>query len=431
MDDQGRSRSPDARGTAATGPRHALGAPTSPQPALGSGAQQVIDTRTPVRGFPPARGQGGTQGQPGESGSWPAQPGGSGSWPAQPGGSGSWPAQPGGSGSWPAQPGGSGSWPAQPATAPQAAISPATAPQAPASQATAPQASVAEDDDLYVLGDGYPSDDILFPQGGGYADEGHAPADPGAAATPRQGRGSRRREAKGHRGRFRVTLIAVGVLVLGGGALAGYKYLYEPRVNAPVPSSFRLPATSQALPDFDQALGKWQHIGTRAEDHDPLTVAGLYPVQFDLSNASFTRAAASVTKDCSLAVYGPELQAALASGHCSQVVRASYVSGKMMGTIGVVNLISVSAAEKAGAITGPKEVIAPLSSAHGVTSKLGSGTGVVQAEVKGHYLILIWAEFTDLKKPTSAGTAQLETFATNLVIGSANINLSTRMLTGK
>jgi hypothetical protein len=283
-----------------------------------------------------------------------------------------------------------------------------------------------------VLGDGYPSDDILFPQGGGYAaDEGHAPADPGAAASSRQGRGSRRREAKGHRGRFRVTLIAVGVLVLGGGALAGYKYLYEPRVNAPVPSSFRLPATSQALPDFDQALGKWQHIGTRAEDHDPLTVAGLYPVQFDLNNASFTRTAASVTKDCSLAVYGPELQAALASGHCSQVIRASYVSGKMMGTIGVVNLISVSAAEKAGALTGAKEVIAPLSSAHGVTSKLGSGTGVVQAEVKGHYLILIWAEFTDLKKPTSAGTTQLETFATNLVIGSANINLSTRMLTGK
>jgi hypothetical protein len=410
MDDQGRSRSPDARGTAATGPRHALGAPTAPQPALGtgSGAQQVIDTRTPVRGFPPAREQGGVPG--GEQG----------------------------------QPGGSGSWPAQPATVPQAAASqttapqPAawqaaapqpTAPQAAAWQAAAPQAPVAEDDDLYVLGDGYPADDILFPQGGGY--EGHAPADPGSAGSSRQGRGSRRREAKGRSGRFRVALIAVGILVLGGGALAGYKYLYEPRVNAPVPSSFRLPATSQALPDFDQALGKWQHIGTRAEDHDPLTIAGLYPVQFDLNHASFTRTAASVTKDCSLAVYGSQLQSALSSGHCSQVVRASYVSGKMMGTIGVVNLISVSAAEKAGAITGPKEIIAPLSSAHGVTSKLGSGTGVVQAEVKGHYLILIWAEFTDLKKPTSAGTAQLETFATNLVIGSANINLSTRMLTGK
>jgi len=56
----------------------------------------------------------------------------------------------------------------------------------------------------------------------------------------------------------------------------------------------------------------------------------------------------------------------------------------------------------------------------------------VQAEVKGHYLILMWAEFTDLKSPsTSAQRQELEQFATNLVLGSANINLSTRMLTGK
>jgi hypothetical protein len=44
----------------------------------------------------------------------------------------------------------------------------------------------------------------------------------------------------------------------------------------------------------------------------------------------------------------------------------------------------------------------------------------------------MWAEFTDLKAPTtSAQRQELEQFATNLVLGSANINLSTRMLTGK
>ena len=57
---------------------------------------------------------------------------------------------------------------------------------------------------------------------------------------------------------------------------------------------------------------------------------------------------------------------------------------------------------------------------------------MVQAEIKGHYLILMWAEFTSLKSPsTSAQRQQLEQFAANLVTGSANINLSTRMLTGK
>ena len=56
----------------------------------------------------------------------------------------------------------------------------------------------------------------------------------------------------------------------------------------------------------------------------------------------------------------------------------------------------------------------------------------MQAEIKGHYLILVYAEYANLKSPS--GTAQrqaLEQFATNIITGSANINLSTRMLTGK
>jgi hypothetical protein len=56
----------------------------------------------------------------------------------------------------------------------------------------------------------------------------------------------------------------------------------------------------------------------------------------------------------------------------------------------------------------------------------------VQAEIKGHYLILMYAEYANLKSPS--GTAQrqaLEQFTSNLFIGTANINLSTRMLTGK
>ena len=161
---------------------------------------------------------------------------------------------------------------------------------------------------------------------------------------------------------------------------------------------------------------------------------GLYPPQFVLNGSSYVRTAASVTKNCPDAVYGADLQAALQSGHCSQVVRASYVSGdsKMMGTVGVVNLSTSAAAQKAGQVTGPQEIIAPLTGKKGPTSKLGSGTGVVQAEIKGHYLILMWAEFTSLKSPSGSARRQaLEQFASSIVTGSANINLSTRMLTGK
>jgi hypothetical protein len=229
-------------------------------------------------------------------------------------------------------------------------------------------------------------------------------------------------------------LVALAAVIVVAGGYAGYKYLYEARVNAPVTGSLRLPASASGSPGFDPALGKWQHIGTRAEDPEPLTLEQLFPVQFELSGSSYIRTAADLSKNCSLAVFGSSLQSALQSGHCSQVVRASYISGNgtMMGTIGVANLVNSTAAEKAGQVTGPQEIIAPLTGQKGPTSKLGTGTGVVQAEIKGHYLILIYAEFADLKSPsTSAQREQLEQFAANLVTGSANIDLSTRMLTGK
>ena len=251
------------------------------------------------------------------------------------------------------------------------------------------------------------------------------------------GSGGRRaaRAAGPRRRSSRVAWLALAVVaVVVAGAFAGYKFLYEPRVNAPVSGSLRLPTNAPGSPGFDQALGKWQHIGSRSQDPSVLTLAELFPPQFELDGSSYLRTAAAVSKDCTQAVFGANLQAALQSGHCTQVLRASYISGNgtMMGTVGVANLIGSNAASKAGQTTGTKEIIAPLAAQKGPTSKLGNGTGVVQAEIKGHYLILMWAEFTSLKSPsTSAQRQQLEQFAASLVTGSANINLSTRMLTGK
>ena len=278
--------------------------------------------------------------------------------------------------------------------------------------------------------------ELLTGEAGEHADDTDPMARIGSQ-TPR-GPAGRRRGAKAKPKRrllSRTVLLATTtVVVVAAAGFAGYKYLYEPRVNAPVPASLKLPTPAPASPDADQAHGnKWQHIATRTADPDPLTIGQLYPPAFELNGSSYVRTAASVTKECSLAVYGANLQAALQSGHCTQVVRASYISGngQMMGTVGVVNLSTVTAAQKAGKATGPQEIIAPLAARKGPTSKLGSGTGVVQAEIKGHYLILMWAEFANLKSPsTSAARQQLEQFAASLVTGTANIDLSTRMLTG-
>jgi hypothetical protein len=279
--------------------------------------------------------------------------------------------------------------------------------------------------------DAYPPlDEDGFPAAaGGQASRDVTPGADTAPAGRRRGGGRTRR-----RTRSRVAWLAVAAVVAAGAGFAGYKYVYEARVNAPVPPTLRLPTNAPGSPGFDKTLGKWQHIGSRARDRQPLTIAGLYPPQFSLNGKSYVRTAANATKSCSLAVYGADLQAALQSGKCTQVVRASYLSGDgtMMGTVGVVNLVSSNAAQKAGQVTGPKEIIAPLTGKKGPTKKLGTGTGVVQAEIKGHYLILMWAEYANLKSPSGQAQRQaLEQFAANLVTGSANINLSTRMLTGK
>jgi hypothetical protein len=276
--------------------------------------------------------------------------------------------------------------------------------------------------------DAYPPDDTEF--------SGQLPLADQAAPAGRR-RGSGRTSGSGRtrrRPRSRIAWITVAAVIVAGAGFAGFKYLYEARVNAPVPPTLRLPTNAPGSPGFDKTLGKWQHIVSRAKDPQALTIAGLYPPQFSLNGKSYVRTAASATKTCSLAVYGPDLQAALQTGKCTQVVRASYLSGDgtMMGTVGVVNLVSSNAAEKAGHVTGPQEIIAPLTGKKGPTKKLGTGTGVVQAEIKGHYLILMWAEYANLKSPSGQAQRQaLEQFAANLVTGSANINLSTRMLTGK
>jgi hypothetical protein len=360
---------------------------SGPHPVLGSASAAAP---TPPAGFPAAGPSGGSfGGQTG--GSFGGQPGSS--FSGQPGGSFGGQA-PGGS------PGGSFSeWhaPAEPLADPEAA----------------------DTTDIYRSDDTF----IFDPKA---ADRAPQPAGPPA---------DRRRGGR-NRGRFRprIAWIAAAVVVAAAAGFGGWKYLYEARVNAPVPSTLRLPTTAPTDNGLDKNLGRWQHIGSRSQDPQPLTLAALYPPQFELNGKSYARTAASITKTCSLAVFGADLQAALQTGHCSQVARASYISGdgKMMGTVGVVNLISANAAQKAGKATSTQEILAPLTSKKGPTSKLGNGTGVVQAEIKGHYLILVYAEYASLKSPSGTTQRQaLEQFATNIITGSANINLSTRMLTGK
>lgn len=227
-------------------------------------------------------------------------------------------------------------------------------------------------------------------------------------------------------------MICALLLVLAAAAALSYAVLRtSARPKALVEPSAKASTTASASPTA--SLGPYGHIASRSSDPEPLTVAQLYPVSFAAGTATVTRTASNLSTNCDSNVDGANIQAAITTSGCSQVVRATYLSPAegLMGTIGVLNLRTASAAKTAVQSADASDFISQLTGPSGPTHKIGQGTGIEQAAAKGHYLILIWAEFTDLRKPKNAAqTAQIENFMTELLDNTANISLSNRMLTG-
>ena len=214
--------------------------------------------------------------------------------------------------------------------------------------------------------------------------------------------------------------------------VAGYVYLSGK--HSPAPARPAAPSHPAASPSSSgPTLGPWKHIKSRSQDRVPLTVSQLFPERFARDGASGTLAISKSGTRCSRAVFGSKLAAAIRKAKCTQVLRASYLSTdrKIMATVGVLNLKDVTGAEKAGRAAGSSEFIKQLPSRRGPTRNLAKGTGIEVAEVKGHYLILIWTEFANLHKPSSKSQRQkLESFSVGLVAGTTNVSLSNSMVTG-
>jgi hypothetical protein len=229
-----------------------------------------------------------------------------------------------------------------------------------------------------------------------------------------------------------LAMMLVVVAALGAGGYAVFTLVH----GGPSSSTADLQHSSAAAPvrtaSPAASLGRWGHIETRAEDPLPLTVAQLYPSQFISGGTVYTRTATRRGAQCADAVFGSRLISAVAGSGCSQVIRASYLSAaKLMGTIGVLNLKTSAAAERTGKATGPSRTIVQVPGASGPTRDLSKGTGLEEAEVKGHYLILVWAEFTSLRAPRNAKQrTELETFISQVIQETANVSLTSRMVTG-
>ena len=257
--------------------------------------------------------------------------------------------------------------------------------------------------------------------GGGLAAEGREEPD-GRRAGKRGGRSTTMMAAM---------LLAPVLVVLV--VVAGYVYLSGKRSPAPAHPAAASHPTAAPSSSPSPTLGPWKHIESRSQDPVPLTVSQLFPASFARGGAAGTLAVSKSGSRCSHEVFGSKLAAAIRKAKCTQVLRASYLSTdrKIMATVGVLNLNDVTGAEKAGKAAGATQFIKQLPSRHGPTRNLAKGTGIEVAEVKGHYLILIWTEFANLHAPKGKSQRQkLESFSVGLVAGTANVSLSNRMVTG-
>jgi len=432
-----------------------------------------------------------------QSGGYPAAPPGSGGYPAVPPGSGGYPALPQGSGGYTEQDAGNDWYGGQPAAASGASFADTGTYRLNGriidEYGTGPRGALRDGDRDHGPDRGYPPasgrqghsqqgggyddyrDGVGYQAPDGYDDRGYddygqpaayegAPgggrggyddySDYGMAGDPyderydgetdsrgrgRGGRGTPGAGGKaGRSGAKRLLLAALAVVVVGIAGVAAYVFVIKPK--SPVTTSnVAGPLPTGSAQSSQQAcvkqLGTYCHIETRTDDPTALTTTELFPPAFtsEADKISYQLVTTKVDKTCANAVIGPDLSKALKSGKCTQVLRATYVSGngKIMGTIGVVNLATTNGAHYAGKVVGQQDFIAPLTASKGVAQKLGKGTGVVEAQFKGHYLILTWSEFVGSITPTtSAQDKQLEQFGNDLVSGTANISLSQRMVTG-
>jgi hypothetical protein len=253
-------------------------------------------------------------------------------------------------------------------------------------------------------------------------------------ADETRARGRRRASRRTARLRFHrsrsvmLAMAAALLLVVGAASTLVYTVLHaspKPRLTG---QSSGKPSPTASSP----GLGPYGDIASRQTDPQPLTLAELFPPSFYAIGVTMTNVATNLSTDCASAVVGATLQSAVGAAGCTQVARATYVDlpGSLMGTIGVLNLSTGDAAKTAAQSADANDFISQLTASSGPAQQIGQGTGIEEGLAKGHYLILIWAEFSNFATPTAQNSNLIETFMTLLLQNTVNKDLTTRMLTG-
>jgi hypothetical protein len=164
-------------------------------------------------------------------------------------------------------------------------------------------------------------------------------------------------------------------------------------------------------------------LKNRATDPRPLTLAEVFKHR---RFGKYVMTAKRQDGNCAKVVHGTRFSAALKSGGCTQMLRATFstTDGKLIGSIGVANLRTDTAAKKVQAAGAGKDAwLLPLPGT-GSTKKIGKGSALGTAEARGHYVLLSWVQRPDGKELTAAQRGTVSTFVSQVILGS---NLSTAL----
>jgi hypothetical protein len=279
------------------------------------------------------------------------------------------------------------------------------------------------------------SDSLASDRPGSGARPPARPDRPGSAGSSRPlgSRSAARRSAARASGKHQHWLAigaAAAIIVVGAGILVAVSSNGGSPGKAPKAGGTPTPIRSSP----QAPAGPWKYIGARKTDPLALTTAEMYPASFTNGSTVYTRVRTNKAHNCHGALIGSSLEASVRAAGCNQALRATYVSHSagVMATIGVFNLKTAALASTAATKAGHYNFVAQLQSKAGPAHSIGQGTGIEEALVKGHYLVLVWAEATDLHAPKgSAQRARLESFMNLVISKTVNVGLSYRMVDGQ
>jgi hypothetical protein len=214
--------------------------------------------------------------------------------------------------------------------------------------------------------------------------------------------------------------VVAGLVLIGGGVglSSMMKDDSKPAKKAPPAAASSKPTASPS-----PTVPALQAVKLQSRTTDPvkLTLTEVFgKSSFKAGGHKYVRTAAASTKKCDAVVGGAALEKALKKGGCNQALRATYAlsTGSLIGTIGVLNLQSETAAKQAVKAASAKDAFLQALPGKGVTKHAGRGLALGASQARGHYLVMTWVQRPDGKTIASKYHTAVSVFGAEMYKGS-------------